>query len=40
MELKPQEIRTALFQGYRMEFRESLVSNETEPRKIILASYK
>jgi hypothetical protein len=28
--LKPQEIRTALFQGYRVDFLENLISKETE----------
>ncbi len=32
--LKAQEIRTALFQGYRIEFLESLISEETEEGKL------
>ncbi len=32
--MKAQEIRTALFQGYRIEFLESLISEETEEGKL------
>ena len=32
--LKPQEIRTALFQGYRIDFLEKLISKETEIGKL------
>lgn len=32
--LKPQEIRTALFQGYRVDFLEYLISKETEIGKL------
>ncbi|MBK8806979.1 MAG: DUF262 domain-containing protein [Bacteroidales bacterium] len=32
--LKPQEIRTALFQGYRVDFLENLISEETEIGKL------
>lgn len=32
--LKAQEIRTALFQGYRIDFLESLISSETEEGKL------
>ncbi|MFP3040697.1 DUF262 domain-containing protein [Treponema primitia] len=33
LELKPQEIRTALFQGYRIDFLEQLISSETDEGK-------
>lgn len=36
IELKPQEIRTALFQGYRMNFIENLVSPDSEQGKNFL----
>ncbi|OFX28421.1 MAG: hypothetical protein A2X08_15345 [Bacteroidetes bacterium GWA2_32_17] len=36
IELKPQEIRTALFQGYRIEFIEKFVTNDTEYGKSFL----
>jgi hypothetical protein len=32
--LKPQEIRTALFQGYRVDFLENLISKESEVGKL------
>lgn len=32
--LKPQEIRTALFQGYRVDFLETLISKDTEIGKL------
>jgi hypothetical protein len=34
--LKPQEIRTALFQGYKVDFIESLVSEESEQGKAFI----
>jgi hypothetical protein len=34
IELKPQEIRTALFQGYRVNFLEYLISRETDIGKL------
>ncbi len=36
IELKPQEIRTALFQGYPMDFIESLVSENTKEGQMFL----
>lgn len=38
IQLETQEIRTALFQGYRIEFLETLVSPETEAGKLFLSS--
>ena len=36
IELKPQEIRTALFQGYKMEFIEKLIKENTRQGKLFL----